>query len=101
MRGKQKCGPCIKRFTGRAVKKAVIKKSKTQKSAAAAPKCSKCEKKAQAGYATCRQCWDRTERLANPLTPGGWVPGSGGTIIAEILADPINSRSNKPSDWRR
>ncbi|MEY9912840.1 hypothetical protein ABIA35_009107 [Catenulispora sp. MAP12-49] len=99
MKGKQKCGPCIKRFTGRAVVKVAAKKSK--KSAAKPTKCAKCDKRALPGQTMCRKCADRTERLASPIAPGGWVPGSGGTIIAEILADPKNSRSNKQSDWKR
>ena len=102
MKGKQKCGPCTKRFTGRTVAKAATKRTKKTKKPISAPKkCVKCDKPAQNGQVMCRKCRDRTERLASPITPGGWVPGSGGTIIAEILADPKNSRSNKPSDWKR
>lgn len=63
--------------------------------------CVACGSTARQGERHCKPCGKRVKRLAQPLRPGGWVPGSGGTLIAEILADPVNSRSNKASTWHR
>ena len=84
------------------------RKAATAKKTAAAKKvpkpptaCVACGSTARQGERHCKPCGQRVKRLAQPLRPGGWVPGSGGTIIAEVLADPVNSRSNKASTWRR